>query len=305
MGAPGRVTLMQRATPPQAPLESVPWKYLMLSMLASLCLPFGVAALWERSVQRISSAEELEQQTELTVVGEVSKLPLRRRYAVNGTTRENGRDMGLFEESIDSLRTGLVLPEERQDVQVLAVASAISGEGKTSVASQLAVSIARSSGKPTLLIDADMRAPDIHRIFQIEKEPGLAQVLNGGCTLEDAIVTTWSDHVHLLPAGELHESPHKLMGSDAFKALIDEARLWYRYVIIDTPPVLSASESLVIAKHADGTLICTMRDISRASHFRLAYDRLIATGSRPVGAVLNGVPVRRYASTYGSYGYSR
>ena len=155
---------------------------------------------------------------------------------------------------------------------------------------------------PTLLIDGDMRAPDIHQIFEIPLSAGLADVLDGKVALDDAINRSWSEHVHLLPAGELSKSPHKLLGSSALRILLEEARRNYRYVVIDTPPVLAASEALVIAKSSDRTIVCAMRDFSRESHVRMAHERLRSTGADTLGTVLNGVPVRSYAARYGSYG---
>ena len=305
VGAPSRVTLLNRAVAPGAPVERVPMKMLALAVLASFCFPFGIAVTWERTIRRIGNSRQLEQHSELAVVAEIARLPLDPRVDAQDPTGASGRALSVFEESIDSLRTCLALAEGQQDLQVLAVASAIPGEGKTSVASQLAVSIARSTGGPTLLIDGDMRSPDIHRIFRIPSEPGLAKVLDGEVTLTDAIVTDWSDHVHLLPSGKLHKNPHTLLGNGAFKALLDEARNTYQYIIIDIPPVLSAAESLVVAKEADGTLICAMQDYSRGGQVHLAYERLVCAGARPVGAVLNGVSARKYTFTYGSYAYAR
>ena len=212
-------------------------------------------------------------------------------------------ELGLFEESIDTLRTGLVLSAHDQPLEVIAVASAVSGEGKSSVASQLAVSLARASGGPVLLIDGDMRSPDLHRIFEIPVEPGLADVLEQRIELDKAICRSWSEQVHILPAGKLEKSPHKLLGSGAFDRIIQQARQQYRYVVLDTPPVLAAGEAMVMARQADGTLICAMRDVSREMHVKMTYQRLMAVGARPLGTVLNGVPVRQYAKRYGSYAY--
>ncbi len=297
--APSRTELFQEATPPPMPVQLYPIIPLAIALAGSLLIPFGIALLWENSVRRITSVEQLEAKSAVGVVGEISRLPARRSTRLGGF---QSRELGLFEESIDSLRTGLILANNDQDIQVLSVASAVSGEGKTSVASQLAVSIARATGQPVLLIDGDMRSPDVHQIFDIPLGPGLADVLDGNISLEEAINRSWSEHVHLLSAGELNKSPHKLLGSDSFRAILDEARLWYRYIIVDTPPVLAASESLVIAKEADGALVCVMRDYSREHHVRLAQQRLQATGARTVGTVLNGVPVRSYAYRYGAYG---
>ncbi len=157
---------------------------------------------------------------------------------------------------------------------------------------------------PTLLIDGDMRSPDLHHIFQVQGDPGLAEVLGDRCELESAINRDWSEHVHILPAGKMNKSPHKLVGSSRFKQLLNDARANYRYVIVDTPPILAASESLVMARDADATLVCAMRDISRESHVRMSYQRLLSVGVTPVGTVLNGVPLRQYARRYGSYTYA-
>ena len=127
-----------------------------------------------------------------------------------------GHELGLFEESIDSLRTSLLLANEEHDMQVISICSAVSGEGKTSVSSQLAVSIARATGQPVLLIDADMRAPDIHQIFEVPLSPGLADVLDQRDSLEKSINRSWSDHVHLLPAGVLDKRPTQTAGNSCF-----------------------------------------------------------------------------------------
>ena len=256
-------------------------------------------------MRRVTSAEQLQQEAALPVVGEIARLPVRSAAAIGGHHRENDYQLTLFEESIDSLRTELFLAHEPEDIRVLAVSSAVSGEGKSSVAAQLAVSLARSSGQTTLLIDGDMRSPDLHRIFQIDLQPGLAGVLEGSSRLREAINKNWSEHVHILPAGQLTRSPHKLLGSDRFRRLLEQVRLHYRYVIIDTPPILAASESMVMARDADGTLICAMRDVSREGHIQMTYRRLMSVGAKPIGTVLSGVPTRQYARRYGSYAYSR
>ena len=84
-----------------------------------------------------------------------------------------------------------------------------------------------------------------------------------------------------------------------------EIREQYDYIVIDTPPILSASESLMLAKIADGTVLSTRRNVSRESQVQIAYQRLLKSGARPMGAVFNGVPTRTYAQAYGSYDYAR
>ncbi len=299
--APGRVALMRAAVQPSGPVESVPLRNLAAAVVFSGCIPFGLALLWELSVRRIGDSEQLSQHASLPVVGEIAKLPIRFR----SLTLRGSRALNLFEESIDSLRVGLVLPDQFQDIKTIAVTSAVHGEGKSSISSQLAVSIGRSLGKPILLIDGDLRSPDVHHIFDVPNNVGFAAVLEGKASLEDAIITSWSDTVHLLPAGHLKKNPHKLMSVGALRKMLDELRKTYSYIVIDTPPILSASEALMLAKVADGTVLLTRRNVSREGQVKIAYERLMKSGVRPMGAVFSGVPTRSYAQTYGSYDYSR
>jgi capsular exopolysaccharide synthesis family protein len=298
MRAPGRVSILQRADPPRYPVERIPLRNLALAGLASMCLPFAIIVLWELSQRRICDVTQLSKQTPSTVVREVAKIGTARRLG-------GGKDMRLFEESIDGLRVGLQLNHQSDDnAKVLAVVSAVKGEGKTSVAVQLALSVARATGRPTLLIDGDMRAPDIHEIFELPFGIGLAQVLDDSASVDEAVVTSWSQNVHILPAGRLHKSPHSLIGSGNFEKLLDALRERYSNIIIDTPPILSASEALYIARLADRTVFCTKRNRSRERQVRLAYEHLLAAGVQPGGVVLSAVARRKYSYTYGRYDYS-
>ena len=135
--------------------------------------------------------------------------------------------------------------------------------------------------------------------------PAVAEVLEDECSFEEALVDDWNETVHLLTAGQLKTNPHTLVGAGGLAKLVEEARNHYRYIIIDTPPVLAASESLVIAKIADASLVCAMRDVSRLDQIRMVCQRLQHAHGNPVGVVLNGIPARRYAYDYGSYGYGR
>ena len=302
--APSRVSKLWSAEPPTAPLP-FPYYLLVFVSACGVCLPMGAAVLWERMVRRISEPRQLESETQLAVVGEVAPLPSRRRRAGSSLPIRVAEDIDLFEESVDTLRTSLLLAEDLKGMRVLTVTSAVSHEGKTSVAVSLAVSLARASGQPTLLIDGDMRSPDVHKLFEVPLEPGLAEVLDGRASLDEAIVTTRSSSVHVLAAGKLRTSPHQLLGNGKIGSLIQEVRGRYRYVVIDTPPVLVAAESLLLTKMADTCLLCAMRNVTRGDQVRKASDRVLASGSRVAGAVLNGVPRGRYEYRRRSYHYPR
>lgn len=300
--APARVTIRDRAVPPEAPIDSL-YKKLVLAVLGGFCFPFALAVAWERLLRRVNDPDELEQQTSLPVVGEITRLPVRARASRQSLSARVGERLALFEESIDGLRTALYLSDGLRGLKTMVVTSAVNNEGKTSVAVELAVSIARATEHTTLLVDADMRSPDIHRLLGVELSPGLVDVLASECDASDAIVTTWSKYVHILPAGKLTTSPHRLLGNGNVKALLTELRSMYDCIVIDTPPLLACSESLVLAKAVDVTLLCAMRDVSRLDQVRKSHDRLLAAGVRPAGIVLNGISPKTYTSRYGSYEY--
>jgi capsular exopolysaccharide synthesis family protein len=300
--APVGIDLLQGARVPVRADEEIPFKKMIMAALAALVVPFGLAVGTEMLFGRVSSRRQLESIGQLSVVGEIANLPRRAPKRLGDNSRN--KDVQLFEESINGLRTYLTLVESTRGRKVLAVTSSISREGKTSLAAQLAVSVAGSTGKPTLLIDGDMRSPDIHRIFEVDCGPGLSEVLAGTCRLEEAIETDFSDRLHLLTAGHLTVSPHQLIASGGFTELIEKLRGMYEHIIIDTPPILPASEALVMARAADAAIICVRRDYSRFDQVNETHNRLVASGVRIAGAVLNGVPTQHYAYRYGSYYYT-
>ena len=301
--APERIQIFQYATTPTRPDVAVPLKKMGMAGCVALFAPFGLAVALELLNRRVSNRMHLEAAGQINVVGEVTSLPARikgRRRTASGNYERQ-----LFEESVDGLRTYLTLIEALNGRKVLAVTSAISREGKTSLSSQLAVSLSTATNRPTLLIDGDMRSPDIHRIFEVDRGPGLSEVLRGDCSVEEAIETGFSDTLHLLTAGNLDMSPHRIMGDGHFTELLQRLRETYDFVILDTPPILPASEALLMARASDAAILCVRRDYSRIDQVVHAFTRLRSAGVQTVGAVLNGVPARHYAYRYGSYYYTR
>lgn len=308
MEAPARVSLKQAATPPSDAIQPIPIKYLLVACFASLLAPYALAVVREVSIRRICDAEHLVKESQLPVIGEVAQFPI--RPVANSTQKlplRQRREMFIFAESIDSLRTNLALREHVGSAEpvVLAVASSVSGEGKTSVASSLAASVAGATKKPTLVVDADLRRPDVAEVLGVAQSPGLSEVLAGKASLSDAISRVGETNTYVLPAGKHHVNPHHVSDGNQIEQLYEKLKTKFQTVIVDTPPILAASESLVYAQTADMVVVCTLNNVSRAKQVTEAVERLHATGANVVGAVLSGVPVRRYSRAYGYYDASR
>jgi polysaccharide biosynthesis transport protein len=304
--APARVTLMQEARRPQTSIEPIPYKHLLLACSLGLLAPLSLAVAFEALSRRISSSEDLTQEAALPVLGELARFPRqhltgRHALALPGTPTHEAY---VFAESVDSLRTQLMLTEQvgvLGSQRVVAVCSAASGEGKSSLATSLALSLAEATKRPTLLIDADLRSPDIANFLKVPSRPGICEVIDGKTELEKAIHRVGNSSAYVLPAGRLKGNPHHVFEGFKIEKLLTALRDNFDTILIDTPPVLAASDALVYAKAADLVLFCSLADTSRASQVRIAVERLRGTGANVAGAVLSGVSVGSYVFRYGSY----
>jgi capsular exopolysaccharide synthesis family protein len=301
-GAPPRVWEMEDAIVPTKPVKSVPYLNMLVVFAIGLGAPFGLAVLKEQLTARILDADALEQRAKLAVVGEIAQIPHQRRDQAHLGERDL-RAVGLFDESVDAMRSNLLLSADGHSLRFIAVASAVKEEGKTTVAVQLAASIARSCGVRTLIIDGDMRDPSIHGVFEVPREPGLTDVLSGQVSLRDAIAVTRIEGVDVLAAGVLKGNPHALLAKGRWESLLAKVPREYQYVIIDTPPVLAASEALALVRNVDTVLMCALRDVTRLPQLQKAADRIKSTGARMGGMILNGIPTSHYATRYGTYSY--
>jgi capsular exopolysaccharide synthesis family protein len=280
------------ATVPLEPISGQPLKKMLAAAVACFLLPFLLSFLLEFRSQRLGDATALSSQPIAPILGEIARIPTR-----TGASNKQR----VFEESIDTLRANLMLSKETADVRTIAIASSVSGEGKSSVASQLAISLAKACGETVLLVDADLRSPDQHDIFGLSMGQGLSRVLQGEAKLVDTVDKSLGDFVHVLPAGYLDMSPHRVLNPEALDTLISKAKDNYQFIVIDTAPVLAAGETLAVASKTDATLVCVMRDLSRADAVVRTTRRLEAAGANVIGTVFSGVPTRQYSYRYGQY----
>ena len=304
MHAPARVSLMQEAQRPTIAVVPVPYMFLLVACTCSLLAPLGIAVAHESIVRRITSTEQLASESRSIVLGEIARFPVRTVVSKNRSLPPaKQRDLFIFAESIDSLRTSLLLTDSLGSLgneKIIAFCSAASGEGKTSVAASIALSIANASNRRTLIIDADLRSPDVATFFDVPSTPGLSEVLSGKATVSEAIHRVGKTQAYVLPAGDINVNPHHILDGPKIEKILATLRKRFTTIIIDTPPILSASESLVYARAADLVVFCTLADVSRVKQVRVATARLQLTGANLAGCVLSGVPLNRYKYRYGS-----
>lgn len=201
---------------------------------------------------------------------------------------------GFFGEEFRNLRTKLISAFKDERHKIVLVTSAVPAEGKTAVAVNLARSLAKVGWK-TILIDSDLRRPDIHTLFGIGRNGGLSEAVQGTLPLEDTICPTDLPELDLLPAGAQAEAPVELINSPAFQKLVKDLAARYDCVVLDSPPVISIADTLLLARYADGILLVvgglqTPREIVKTALEQLQDTPIL-------GVVLNGI------STPKKYGY--
>ena len=161
-------------------------------------------------------------------------------------------------EQFRMLRTNILFPSGgKPSPRTTLVTSALPGEGKSFVASNLALTIAQNIDKHVLLIDCDMRRPTIHKIFGYENLPGLSNYLLGDATLPELLIRTGNNHLSILPGGPAPSNPAELLSSNRMLALLREVRSRYddRYIVIDSPPPHLTAESKALAQFVDGIIL--------------------------------------------------
>ncbi len=272
-----------------------------MMILAAVPLLAGVAGAalvgWlEFRGRRIHSADEVAVGLGMRVVGAVPALAEANRKRMLSPD-EHSYDHELVE-SIDALRTTLLRSAREEPTKVVMVTSAVGGEGKTTVASNLAVSLARA-GRRTLLIDCDLRRPALHQLFEQTLQPGFSEVLLGEVDLPDAVrPTTTDDHLWLLPAGQWDREVIQELARENLTALMERLKDEFDFIIVDSHPVLPATDSLLIGQHADAVILSLLRGHSQAPRVYAAAQRLATLGIRVFGAVVNGMPNDVYENTY-------
>jgi capsular exopolysaccharide synthesis family protein len=301
--APPRVSLKQAATPPTIPIERLPLKKLAVATAFSLVVPFGLVVLRELTVRRIASSDQLRSESRLRVLGELSRFPLQQVISnTNRLSRYAQHKLFLFAESVNALRMNLFLATESNRRQVIVVTSAVSGEGKTSVAVSLAVNIARTTQDKVLIIDADTRSPGVATLLGLQTDRGLCDLLSDSVPIDDVLCPTIDENVMVLPAGKLKTGPHRLFQENRIHELIESLQERFATIVIDTPPLLCCSESLLLSRFADAVLLCAMMNHSRTHQVRMVVERLADANCKLVGTVLSGVSTNWYAKKYGYVG---
>ncbi len=289
---PPRLTVMEPATPPKWPTLDKRIKAAGGAFLGLFGLVFLGVAVVEFRARRVYKSDDVSQGLGLPLMGTVPPVPVKARaVAPVGDESE-----GPMIESMDAIRTLLLHAGRSETLRVVMVASAVSGEGKTSLASHLAASLARG-GRRTLLVDGDLRNPAVHQLFGLTAGPGFAELLRGEVEPSHVVQNTPLENLSVLAAGAADRRALQALAQDGVvRTVFDELKEQYDFLIVDVSPVLPVADALLIGEHADAVLLSVLRNVSRLPAVHAAQQRLGSLGIRVLGAVVIGEGLEAYGN---------
>lgn len=289
--------VISRATVPGKPFY--PQKRLMIiaAFLVSTVLAVALALVLEYLDSGFRSVTQLESLTGIPALGAVPRLAKAdRRYKPHEFALKKPNSS--YGESIRSLRTALMLSNVEQPPKTVLFTSALAGEGKSTLSLSLATMAARS-GQRCIILDCDLRHPNIHTLLGHPNEAGIGDYLAGRAALDDVVEIDPASGVHFIVAGARAPNPADMLGSPQMRQLLANLAGLYDLVVVDSPPLLAVSDSLVMVRHVDRTVFVVRWEKTRRETAHAGIKQLVDAGARLAGLVLAQVDVRKQAR----YGY--
>jgi capsular exopolysaccharide synthesis family protein len=279
----------------------------MLMLTLGIVVAFVLESL-DTGIRTVAQIESISGLPSLALIPRIRRTPaeLASQNPVQRNLAVVGAPMSQFAEAFRALRTSLLLSVAGGEPQVILLTSATPSEGKTTVAMNLACVLAQRDVR-VLLIDADLRRPTVHHRFNINGKVGLSSVLTGSVPLEQAIQRVPEvPKLDILVSGPVPPFPTEMLASEAMKRMLAECRGIYTHIVMDSPPLLSITDSVVLAHDADAVVLVVRQGKSNKHAVRRARDLLLRAGTRITGTALNAVDLNspEYYAYYGYSGYS-
>ena len=279
------VRLLDRAVPPVNPVWPRKRQIMLVSFLAGLLLGGGYVLLRDALDNTLKDAEDVERHLHLELLAAIP------RYAKDDAT--------LATEAYQNLRTALLFSRRGEAGQVVLITGTAPGEGKTTTLLNVAKLLA-VSGESTVVVDCDMRRANIHTRLGLPREPGFTDFFVRASELGTLVRKTRVANLDAVPAGALPPNPPALLARPELGAALAQLKRSYRWVLVDSPPVAAVTDALLLARHADATVLVVQQNRVDRALIKRALGALRKMTPNVIGAVLNAVDVK----TKGYYGYA-
>jgi capsular exopolysaccharide synthesis family protein len=316
-GTGNNIHIVDYAIAPDEPVGPGRMRVVVLALLLSLGFGMAFAIFLEYLNDTVRSTEDVEKMLRLPTlavipaIGDLKgggrRLLPGRGGAKNNATWRNSNELLLdadarspLAEAYRHLRTSVLLSTAGRPPKTLLITSSVPSEGKTTTAINTAISLAQTGAK-VLVIDADMRRPRLHSLFDVEKRLGLSSILSSEMT-EAEVFSIIEQHeqsgLYLLTAGPIPPNPAELIGSEQMRRLISSLEPSFNHIVIDSPPIASFTDGVLISSIVDGVLLVVHGGKSTRDVVRRSQQLLHDVGAKIFGVVLNNVHLRPHDYYY-------
>jgi len=322
------ISIIDRAEVPKRPISPNKRKNLLMALLVGLFGGVGLCFLFDYLDDTLKRPDDIERLVNLPSLGVIPFLPPEglkksKGYSsyyrhLSGYSRADPekehtlpevKEIELINhldpdfplaEDYRTVRTSILLSHAEKPPKSIVFTSAMAQEGKTSTVANMAISFSQLWER-VLVVDVDLRKPRLHRLFRVRNISGLTGYLTGKIALKDIIQKTFIDNIWLVPSGPIPPNPAELLNSKRMNNLIDEVMQVFDVILIDSPPVLAVTDTLIVSSIAESTVLVARSGKTRRKAFVAAVEELKRARAKIIGVVLNGVDLGKEGSYYSKY----
>jgi succinoglycan biosynthesis transport protein ExoP len=303
------VEILEAAQPSAAPSKPQKTRVMAMALCLGLFTGVGFALQREWRDQRLRSTQEISDLLGLPILGSIPSIASSKQ-----TPAQRGQKVRVDPESREAeafrtVRTAIFYRAPKEKVKTILVTSPGSGEGKSTIVSNLAITIANAAQR-VVVIDADLRRPRQHVLFSVDhKAKGLSAVVADQMTLAEAVEPTGVENLSLLTCGPTVSNPADVINSEGFARIVRQLAEEYDRVIVDSPPVVAVADAQILSGLCDATILVVRAQQSTRRVSLQAHNSLTGVDARILGVVVNDVPLKGgrygYYGGYGAYGEHR
>lgn len=291
------VQIIDKAPIPQNPVS--PRKTLNMAIGAVLGFMIGVflTFLLEYLDNTFKSAEDIEKTLGLSVLGAIPEISSKGKDTI---VKSNPKSP--ISEAFRTMRTNIQFTNIDKDIKTIAITSSTPGEGKTTVVSNLAISIAQE-GKKVLIVDCDLRKPRVNKVFDMTNTLGLTSVLMDANSIKGATNETGIKGLSIITSGPIPPNPSELLSSKKMKNFLEAVKDEFDMVILDTPPIGLVTDAAILSNSIDGTILVVKAGATEVGQVEYGKELLEKVNANIIGVVLNNLSIKD--AKYGNYQYQQ
>jgi succinoglycan biosynthesis transport protein ExoP len=311
-------------SPVRGPVGPPRTRNIVMSIFLSLLGGIGLVLFLDYLNNKIESVEDIDRYLHLPALGVIPIFPLgKARKRLTGTAASkalttaawhgNGHGGGMILTEVEStssiaesyrqLRTAVLLSSAGHPPRTMLITSSQPAEGKTTTSVNMAISLAQT-GAAVVIVDADLRRPRVHKIFGLKNSRGLCNYLAGECEIS-SLIQTALPNLYVLPVGPLPPNPAELLGSTKMRQVVEMLSSNFDYVVIDSPPVASFADSLILSSMVEGVIVVVKAGFTPREMAQRTKAHLHSVGAKILGVVINHIKLQPHDYYYYSTYYSR